>query len=276
MKYDIDDLLKETFTSEKFQGADRPSNILNQETISKMREISDMKNSKKNSKINKLAKMVAAVGCVCVIVSASTITYSAIIQHFKYSIEMDDGEVVEFVSNTQYKELPQDKLIVNEEGSNLITMQWSELEKMLGFSLLGGGNEMDGTVCYGTYLNEDGSVAVVNLWITPYKVFGEPLYTEDGDKYYGKIIHLSVDVLDINAEKGYVEAFKVGTDAMGGKELVEKYHSKSLDTEVVIYNTNNSDDYVSAVFGYDGAYYRLQGENVSVDEMKEVIEGMKK
>ena len=275
MKYDIDDLLKETFASEKFQGADKPSNILNQETISKMREISDMKNSKRNSKMNKLAKMVAAVACACVIVSASTVAYSAIAQHFKYTIEMDDGVVVEFVSNTQYKDLPQDKLTIKEDG-NLIPMKWSELEDMLGFSLLGGASEYDGNVNYYTSLNKDGSVAVVHLWIPHYKAFGEPLYTEEGDKYYGKIINLSVDILDVNAEKGYVEAFKVGTDAMGGKELAEKYYSKGLDTEVVIYNTNNSEEYVSAVFGYDGAYYSLQGENVSVDEMKEVIEGMKK
>lgn len=275
MKYDIDDLLKEAFENKEFQGDNRPSNILNQETISKMREISDMKNSKKNSKINKIAKVVAAVACVCVIVSASTVAYSAIAQHFKYTVEMDDGVVVEFVSNTQYKDLPQDKLIIKEDG-NLIPMKWSELEDMLGFSLLGGASEYDGNVNYYTSLNEDGSVAVVHLWIPLYKELGEPLYTEEGDKYYGKIINLSVDILDVNAEKGYVEAFKVGTDAMGGKELVEKYHSKSLDTEVVIYNTNNSEEYVSAAFGYDGAYYSLQGDNVSVDEMKEVIEGMKK
>lgn len=275
MKYDIDDLIKAAFENEESQRDNCPSNILNQETISKMREINDMKNSKSNSKMRKIAKIVAAVACVCVIVSASTVAYSAIAQHFKYSIEMEDGVVVEFVSNTQYKDLPQDKLDGNADG-NLIHMQWSELEEMLGFSLLGSGSVRDGMVNYGAYLNKDGSVGVVNLWIPEYKVYGEPLYAEDGYKYYGKIINLSIDVLDVNADQGYVDGLKEGNDAMGGKELVEKYHSKSLDTEVVIYNTNNSEDYVSAVFGYDGAYYSLQGDNVSVEEMKVAIEGMKK
>ena len=66
-----------------------------------------------------------------------------------------------------------------------------------------------------------------------------------------------------------------GKDAAGGKEFIEKYYVKSLGTEAVFYHTDNDEGYVTAVFGYDGAYYTLQGMDVTVEEMKEVIDSMK-
>ena len=268
MKYDIDELLKETFKSEKSQRQISPSNILQQKTISKMREISSMK-KRKFGRFNRFTKVAVGLACAGLVVSASTVAYSAVVKIYKHTIEMDDGSRVDVHTSNQYVDLPQDSLV--ELDSGVLTMQWDQIEEMLGLSLLGKSDEM---VSFQFHRNEDGNVAVVDLWVHYYKVYGEPLYTEDGDEYYSKFIRLSMDILDENAESGYVEAFENGKDAIGGKEFIEKYNIDSLNTEVVLYYVENDKTRITAVFEYEGVYYTLEGSNVNVDEIKEVVNSM--
>ena len=275
MKYDIDDLLKEAYKSREFQEENRPSNILNQETISRMREINNMKKAKR-SKFRLVTKLAVGLACVGVIVSVSTVTYSAMTKSNNnyYRIEMDDGKTVEILTSMHYKDLPQDKLPKVESGSSLIPMTWDELEGLLGFSLLGGASETDDKVYYFTYLNKDNSIASVHLWIPDYKLLGEALYSEEGDKYYSDKINLSIDIIDAQEESEH-NGPHYSTDAWGGKQYEETYYIKSLDTEAVFYHPEHDENNVTATFGYDGVYYTLQGYNVTSEEMKEVIENMK-
>lgn len=84
-----------------------------------------------------------------------------------------------------------------------------------------------------------------------------------------------MDILDKNAEAGHVEAFEDGKDAIGGKEFIEKYNVEALNTEVVLYCVENEQTQITAVFVYDGVYYTLEGVDVTLEEMKEAINGMK-
>lgn len=273
MKYDIDDLLKEAYKSREFQEENRPSNILNQETISRMREINNMT---KTSKLRIFAKFAVGLACVGVIVGVSTVTYSAMTksQNNYYRIEMDDDITVEILTSMHYKDLPQDKLPKVESGSGMLPMTWDEVEGALGFSLLGGASETYDKVYYDTSLNKDNSIAAVYLWIPDYKLLGEALYSEEGDKYYSDKINLVIDIIDVQAESDNDGPY-YSTDAWGGKQYEETYYIKSLDTEAVLYHPEYDENNVTATFGYDGVYYTLQGFNVTPEEMKEVIENMK-
>lgn len=269
MKYDIDELLKESFKSKESQGEIRPSNILNQDTISKMREINNMKKSK-FGKLSIFSKVAVGVACAGLIVGTSTVAYSAIAKIYKYTIEMDDGVTVDVHSSNQLVDLPQDSLA--DIDDMVLPMQWNEVEEMLGFPLLG---ETDEMVNLTFERNNDESVAVVDLWVPYYKVYGEPMYTEEGDVYYSKYIRLSMDILDKNAESGYVEAFEEGKDAIGGKEFIEKYNIEDWGIEATLYYVENDKSRITAVFVYEGVYYTLEGANVTLEEMKEVINNMK-
>lgn len=275
MKYDIDDLLKQAYKGKEYQEKNRPSNILNLETISRMREINKMKKTK-TGKFRFITKLAVGMACVGVIASVSTVAYSAMIKskNNHYRIEMDDDITVDIITSMHYKDLPQDKLPKVDPGSNLLPMTWDEVENVLGFTLLGGPSETDGKVNYDTYLNKDNSIAAVHLWIPDYKVLGEALYNDEGYQYYSNKINLIIDILDVQAESEYNEPYS-STDAMGGKEYEETYYIKSLDTEAVLYHPEHNENNVTATFGYDGVYYTLQGFNVTPEKMKEVIENMK-
>ena len=269
MKYDIDELLIKSFKSKESQGEIRPSNVLNQETISKMREINNMKKSKKG-KLNILTKIAVGVACAGLIVGTSTVAYSAIAKIYKYTIEMDNGVTVDVHSSNQLVELPQDSLA--DVDDTVLTMQWKQVEEMLGIPLLGGTDEMINLMFH---RNSDESVAVVDLWVPYYKVYGEPRYTEEGDAYYSEYIRLSMDILDKNAEPGYIEAFEEGKDAIGGKEFIEKHNIEELGIEATLYYVENDHTRITAVFVYEGVYYSLEGTGVTLEEMKEVINSMK-
>ncbi len=48
-----------------------------------------------------------------------------------------------------------------------------------------------------------------------------------------------------------------------------------LNTEVVLYCVENEQTQITAVFVYDGVYYTLEGVDVTLEEMREAINGMK-
>ena len=275
MKYDIDDLLKQAYKGKEFQEENRPSNILNQETISRMREINNMKNTKV-SKFRLFTKFAVGLACVGAIVSVSTVAYSAMTKSKSnyYKIEMDDDITVEVITSMHYKDLP-DTLPKVEPGTGMLPMTWDEVESTLGFSLLGGASEIDGKVNYDVFHNKkDNSVEAVYLWIDAYKVFGDALTSEQGDEYYSSKIDLRIEIMDVQVASGDDGPYH-STDAWGGKEYEETYYINSLDTEAVLYHPEHDENNVTATFGYDGAYYTLTGYNVTPEVMKEVIENMK-
>ena len=274
MKYDIDDLFKEVYKSRGLQEDSRPSNILNQDTISRMREINNMKKTK-TSKLRFITKIAVGLACVCAVASVSTVAYSAMTKSKGnyYRVEMDDGITVDVLTSMHYKDLP-DTLPKAEPGTGMFPMTWDEVTDVLGFSLLGGVSATDGKVSYDVSLNKDDSIAAVHLWVPNYKLFGETLTSEEGDEYYSSKINLSIDIIDIQADSEYDGPY-YSTDAWGGKQYEETYYINALDTEAVLYHPEQDENNVTATFGYDGAYYTLQGFNVTSEEMKEVIENMK-
>ena len=268
MRYDIEKLLSKAYENDRIADKIKPSYTLNQNTISKMRESNKMNNRKTNIRLGKVAKLAVMSGAIAIVASVTTVTYSAIKKYYSSTIEMDNGQKLELSSEVHYKSIPSDVLKVY-SGKEML---WDDVKEMLGFSLLGNGGVENGNILYSTYLNDDGTVAVVDLYIPAYKRYGEPSYNEEGDIYYKSYISMMIDILDVNAEEGYVLPFTEGKDAMGGKELVASYRSEALDTEVIIYTTGSS---LTASIIYDDIYYTLHGYGVTEEQMREAVEELK-
>ena len=270
MRYDMDEILNKAYKQNNCTVEIKPSHALNQETISKMREQSRMDKRKLGFRLNKVAKLAVACCGVAIIAGVTTVAYSAIKEHYNSTITKENGTVVELSSDVHYKELPEHTL--KDETFDENEVQWNQIVDMLGFPLLGNGDVDTGAVIYDEMFNSDGSVAVIDLYIPNFKIYGETDFIEDGNKFYMKRITLFIELLDADAEMGYVLPFVEGKDAMGGKELIAKYHSETLDTEVIIYNNVEC---MNGNFVYDNVYYRLSGWNVTEQEMREAIEGLK-
>lgn len=268
MRYDLDEILNKAYSDEHAKENVKPSYALNQETISKMREQSNMNKRKLGFRLNKVAKLAVACTCVCVIAGLTTVTYSAIKKHFNSTIEMDNGYSVELSADVQYKNIPNDVLKVDAPKE----LQWNDIEDMLGFTLLGSGDAENEMVVYDTHINTDGTVAVVDMYVPIYKKYGEPSHTEEGDEYYKSYISLMVDILDENAEEGYILPFAEGKDEQGGKALIDEYYSESLGTKVVLYETGEG---ITASLIYDNVYYSIQGHGVTEEQIKDAVEGLK-
>lgn len=265
MRYSMDDMLKNAYKS---VDKEKPSNSLNQETISRMRELNNMGKRTVGFKLNKVAKFATICCCILAVAGVSTVAYSKISEYWHANVQFSNGDNVQLAEDISFRDLPEDLLALNDGRKSF---PWSDIEEMLGFSLLGAGNVNDGTASYSTFLNDDGSIAVVDLWIPLYKVYDEEILSTSDE--YSEYISLDIGILNYGADEGYILPFMEGRDAAGEMTFVEKYVPDNLNVEVIIYTSTVRD--FNAVFVYDSVYYTLHGTNVTVEQMKEAIEGMK-
>ena len=77
------------------------------------------------------------------------------------------------------------------------------------------------------------------------------------------------------ADDVYVLAFQEGIDATGEKNIENSYKSGNLNTNIIVYTNNWSDEKLIATFVYDDILYQFIGHNISKDEMTSIIEILK-
>ena len=82
-------------------------------------------------------------------------------------------------------------------------------------------------------------------------------------------------MLNKYADDGYVLAFQEGIDATGEKNIENSYKSGNLNTNIIVYTNNWSDEKLTATFVYDDILYQFIGHNISKDEMTSIIEILK-
>ncbi|MDE6284692.1 MAG: hypothetical protein K2M17_03010, partial [Bacilli bacterium] len=109
-----------------------------------------------------------------------------------------------------------------------------------------------------------GNIGKVVLWL-PYFI------KESEDKY----ISLHVDILNKNADEGYISAFKEGIDASGEKKIEKMYTSENLNTNIILYSNEQDTKRITVTFVYDSVLYIFMGNNMSKDEMISMIENLK-
>lgn len=213
----------------------------------------------------KLSYVCSIAVAVCLL--SVTIVYAKEIKEFfqswSTSIKLEDGTEVKISENNNFKEIPADAIKVK-ENSESPKMTFEEVEEMLKFSILKLSENNTKEIYYRTFLNDDGSIGRVDLWI-PY------FYKENDNKY----ISVSVDMLNKYADEGYVLAFQEGIDATGNKNIENSYTSENLNTNVVVYTNDWSYERLTATFVYDDILYQFIGKNISKDEMTSIIETLK-
>lgn len=213
----------------------------------------------------KLSYVCSIAVAVCLL--SVTVVYAKEIKEFfqnwSTSIKLENGEEVKISENNNFKEIPTDAIKVN-ENSESPKMTFKEVEEMLKFSILKLPENNTNDIYYRTSLNDNGSIGRVDLWI-PY------FYKENENKY----ISVSVNMLNKYADEEYVLAFQEGVDATGGKNIENSYKSENLNTNIVVYTNDWSEERLTATFVYDDILYQFIGHNISKDEMTSIIETLK-
>lgn len=186
--------------------------------------------------------------------------FKQIINQWSSSVQLEDDTKIPVSLDNGFKMIPSDA-VKTEKYKSGIEMTYSEVEKMLGFKILKLELKEKPSVYYTTSLNQDGSIGRVDLWISSF-------VGESEEKY----ICLSVSMLNIGADSGYISAFNGDSDAVGGKIDGETYHLKNLDVDVVMYGNDWDSSRLNAVFVYKDIQYAFIGKNYSRDEMFKVLE----
>lgn len=145
-------------------------------------------------------------------------------------------------------------------------MNYDEVEKNIGFKILKLKDNITDELYYSTFLNEDGSIGRVDLWI-PYFV------KETDDKYIGA----NVSMLNVGADEKYIFAFKEGVDASGNKNNFKEYYSNSLNTKIILYSysvNDNNNQYLRAAFIYDDVLYIFTSKNIANNDLINYIDSL--
>ena len=229
------------------------------------RNILNMTINKQTHRRFKLSYVCSIAVTVCLL--SVTVVYAKEIKEFfqnwSTSIKLENGEEVKISENNKFKEIPTDAIKVK-ENSESFKMTFEEVEEMLRFSILKLQENNTSEIYYRTSLNDNGTIGRVDLWI-PY------FYKENDNKY----ISVSVSMLNKYADDVYVLAFQEGIDATGEKNIENSYKSGNLNTNIIVYTNNWSDEKLIATFVYDDILYQFIGHNISKDEMTFIIEILK-
>lgn len=179
-------------------------------------------------------------------------------------IKFDDGTSVEIYENIPFKAIPKDAPVVNsDQNDNPIEMTRTELENVLGFTILNSLYATNDTFVYNTFLNKNGSIASIVLFWSDF------IQVSDS-----KQIFATISILNEKAEEGYILPFKEGLDATGNKEFSKKYELENLNTLAVVYSSD-FDGRLNATFVYDNVYYHFTAIGYTESEFISILQTLK-
>lgn len=260
MKYDINQVLSEAYESE----VSKPTAELNSRVI---RQAQVKGRSGKTVKYirTKLAAAIAVGCCIIGILVGPSVHALAetIFSEWKTTLKFEDGTESIISSDSIFKKIPESAILDDDGGTNTTI---GKAQEALGLDLLEHKNVASDEVFYRMELNEDGTLGCVCMWLGDWLHIGENGY-----------VRMSISVLNEGADEKYVRIFKKGWTAEPDKKLVEEYESEKLDSKVVVYTSGEKAEInigLTAVFIHDGVLYEVNGWNVSVDDMKKVIDEM--
>ena len=228
-------------------------------------EATNFSNGKRYAKLDLLK--IPLVAIILIILLFGTIATAGINIYQKATqIKFQDGSSAQLYENVPFRKIPD--TAIKSDGYSKISMTFEQVAETLGFKVLNYKDAFKNEINYSTSLNENGSIAVVDLWWASFLKESEEKYAT-----------YSARILNENADEGYVYPFIEGIDAAGGMEYNETYKINSLDVDAVIYTIGNSpygenvsDGRVSVQFVYDNVLYKLDFWNYTNDEIKIILE----
>ncbi len=245
------------------------SKSLNEIDSAYIKEAINFSNSKKSIKLT-LVKM-PLVAVILIILLFGTIATAGInIYQNSTQIEFQDGSSVELYENVPFRKIPE-TAPKTEEYENGIPMKHDKVEEILGFKILDYKNAYEDSISYRTWLNEDGSIAVVHLrWASFLKVNEEKYAT------------FSADIVNEKADESYLLPIIEGVDPNAGLTYNETYKINSLQTEAVFCTYTNEavpypdfvqeDGRVKVEFVYDNIIYKILFNGYTNEEIKIILE----
>ena len=183
------------------------------------------------------------------------------ITSFSTNINVENNKSINLSDNVKFKNISSDALKV--DTNNPYQMNYDAIEKNLGFKILKLKDNNTDEIYYSTYLNDNGQIGRIDLWI--------PYFVRENDNKY---ISVSASMLNKNADEKYILAFKEGLDASGGKDNFEEYHSNNLNTKIIVYSYSNKNENslsLKATFVYDDILYIFTGKNMNNNELVNYI-----
>ena len=186
------------------------------------------------------------------------------ITSFSTNINVENNKSIKLSDDVRFKNINSDALKV--DTNNPYQVNYDAIEKNLGFKILKLKDNNTDEIYYSTYLNDNGQIGRIDLWI--------PYFVKESDSKY---ISASISMLNKGADEKYILAFEEGLDASGGKNNFEEYYSNNLDTKIIIYSYSTSDSnnrYLKATFVYDDVLYIFTGTNMSKDDLINYINGL--
>ena len=221
----------------------------------------------KRNRVKTLFIKAPIAACLVLCLSVGMVAYAAYEAYeWSTSILFDDGSKVELVENATFKEIPDSapKTERNEDSIGTIKMTHAEVEKVLGFNILGYDKATSDEMGYKTMQNKDGTIGRIDLWWADFLEISED-----------KQMTLHISMLNKGADEGYILAFEEGLDAAGGKKLENVITLESLDVKIIVYTSGSHDNKLTMSFVYDNVLYEFGGFDFTESEMLSVIEQMK-
>lgn len=245
------------------------SKSLNEVDFDYIEEATNFSNSKKSIKLT-IVKMPLVAVILIVLLFGTIATAGINIYQNSTQIEFQDGSTVQLFESVPFKKIPE-TVPKTEEYENGIPMTHDKVEEILGFKILDYKNAYEDSISYRTWLNEDGSIAIVYLsWASFLKVNEEKYAT------------FSANIVNEKADESYLLPIIEGVDPNAGLTYNETYKINSLQTEAVFCTYTNEavpypdfvteDDRVKVEFVYDNVIYKILFRGYTNEEIKIILE----
>ena len=254
-------------------------------------KILDKTINNKKYKIPKLSYGICAFLLVCFL-GASVMHAKEIKSFFRAVLLFENGENHN-IGNMTYVNI---KDTSKRSGENAIETTLKGMIKELGISVLASSRATNEMAYYTTAISND-NIGRVDIWYPDFieyplenKTITELeaclLKTNDISKCNSdeneyktlvqkrKSVCQSVSFITKYADDGYIDAFRYGVDAVGGKIMKETYHIEKLDVDAIIYGVDWTNDRLTATFLYNDMLYSFIGSNMTYEEFIEILDSL--
>lgn len=193
------------------------------------------------------------------------------------SVITTDGEKHQMYTEVNGVEL---KNLDKYEKNTYLKSTINEVEENFGITLLkydsATSNEISFELLTDEEINSERKGMVDRLYIRQSNFYEEGYgYSEGMGANYG--FGLTIRIISDNALEHTILGYLEELNITAGKQTIEEYHSKNLDTNVLIYQYENEDPNIEAVFVYKNIRYEITGyfeKEIPLDDLKNIIEKM--
>jgi len=226
----------------------------------------------------------ACAACVAVLICGATlgVAFADNIKEFIKTVLSSENGTVEIsdIATVSIKDTA-----IKDVDSLPLTI--SETEEMLGIDILIP-DKAAADILYYRPLMSGKNIGRVDLYFADfidYSVENEGIEeaaqnAANDDEYQGvastrKWIVMDIAFITQYADEGYTSAFASGIDAGGQKSIENTYTLDNIGVDAIIYTYDWSETRLNATFVYNNMLYVFYADNVSLDEMLDMLGSLK-